>query len=181
MINPKALDIKTLPWLPLEEKAAFPKKPAIYFAIDSQGTVQYIGRSVNVRHRWGSHHKYDVLSEIGNVKIAYLFVDTVELLPKIEAALIEWFKPPLNNSLSSFTNTSEKINFNCEPCHTKAPNMGKTERVSVVMPSELKKKLETLCKLENRSMSNMVTTLIQQAVTQAEEESRLPVDNEDVA
>lgn len=59
----------------------------------------------------------------------------------------------------------------------KALNMGSTERVSVVMPSELKKKLETLCKLENRSMSNMVTTLIQQAVTSAEEEGRLPIDD----
>ena len=59
--------------------------------------------------------------------------------------------------------------------------MGNTERVSVVMPAGLKKKLETLCKLENRSMSNMVTTLIQQAVTQAEEEGRLPVDDKGVA
>lgn len=100
MINPETLDIKALPWLPLEEKSAFPKKPAIYFAIDSQGTVQYIGRSVNVHQRWGNHHKYGVLSKIERIKIAYLFVDTVELLPKIETALIEWFDPLLNNSFS---------------------------------------------------------------------------------
>ncbi|MEM6404225.1 MAG: GIY-YIG nuclease family protein [Cyanobacteria bacterium P01_D01_bin.116] len=148
MINPKTLDIKTLPWLPLEEKAAFPKKSAIYFAIDSQGTVQYIGRSANVRQRWGNHHKYDVLSEIGNIKIAYLFVDAVELLPKIEAALIEWFKPPLNNSLSSFTNTSEKINFTCEP--------------------EDKQYLREWAAREGRTLSNLVERIVKEAIAEDE-------------
>lgn len=148
MINPKALDIKTLPWLPLEEKAAFPKKPAIYFAIDSQETVQYIGRTVNVRQRWENHHKYDALSEIGNVKIAYLFIDTVELLPKIEAALIEWFNPPLNNSLSSFKNTSEKINFTCEP--------------------EDKQYLREWAAREGRTLSNLVERIVKEAITKDE-------------
>ena len=96
MINPSTLDLKTLPWLPLTEKSAFPKQAAIYFAIDSLGCVQYIGRSVNVRARWGSHHKYSQLDAIGGVKVAYLFVDMPELLPQIETALIEYFQPSLN-------------------------------------------------------------------------------------
>jgi len=96
MINPSTLDLKTLPWLPLTEKSAFPKQAAIYFAIDSLGCVQYIGRSVNVRARWGSHHKYSTLNNLGNVKVAYLFVDMPELLPQIETALIKYFKPCLN-------------------------------------------------------------------------------------
>lgn len=41
MINPSTIDLKTLPWLPLTEKAAFPKQSAIYFAIDSLRCVQY--------------------------------------------------------------------------------------------------------------------------------------------
>lgn len=155
MINPKALDIKTLPWLPLEEKAAFPKKPAIYFAIDSQGTVQYIGRSVNVRQRWGNHHKYDALTGIGNVKIAYLFVDAIELLPKIEAALIEWFTPPLNNSLSSFTNTSERINFTCEP---------KSQRLNAILPDNVYTELLFLAEEEKRTKSQMAAILIEEAL-----------------
>ncbi|NMG20700.1 GIY-YIG nuclease family protein [Brasilonema bromeliae] len=95
-IKPSDIDLTSLPWLPLEEKAAFPKRPAIYFAIDSFGTVQYIGKSVNVRHRWGSHHRYEKLKNIGNIRIAYLFVDLPELLPEIEQALIKHFHPQLN-------------------------------------------------------------------------------------
>ena len=96
MINPQRLDLKSLPWLPLYEKAIFPTRSAIYFAIDNQGNVQYIGRTQNVRHRWAKHHKYDELRDIGNIKIAYLFLDAPELLLEAETALIEWFKPPLN-------------------------------------------------------------------------------------
>lgn len=96
MINPSTIDLKALPWLPLEEKTAFPRRPAIYFAIDSLGNVQYIGRAKNVHSRWGKHHKYQALSAIADIKIAYLFIDTPELLPDIEQALIGYFDPPLN-------------------------------------------------------------------------------------
>lgn len=96
MIKPESIDLASLPWLPLEEKTAFPKRASIYFAIDSLGNVQYIGRSVNTKRRWGNHHKYHDLTGIGGVRIAYLFVDSPELLPNIEKALIQWFQPPLN-------------------------------------------------------------------------------------
>lgn len=96
MIDPATINLTTLPWLPLEEKTAFPKRPAIYFAIDSLGNVQYIGRAKNVKARWGSHHKYNELAAIANIKVAYLFVDLPQLLPQIETALIEYFDPPLN-------------------------------------------------------------------------------------
>ena len=93
MKNPTEINFASLPWLPLDAKTAFPKNPAIYFAIDSTDTIQYIGRSVNPRARWQNHHRYE---SIGNIRIAYLFVDLPDLLAEIETALIEWFDPPLN-------------------------------------------------------------------------------------
>lgn len=115
-VNPQKLDLKALPWLPLEEKAAFPKKAAIYLAIDSLGTVQYIGRSINVHKRWGNHHKYEELIKLSNVKISYLFFDETELLPEIESALIEWFSPPLNkaNGISKNGNKKSKLSIQLE-------------------------------------------------------------------
>lgn len=96
MIQPSEICLETLPWVPLDATSGFPEHPAIYFAIDSQNSVQYIGKSVNVRSRWKSHHRYEDLKQIGGVRIAYLFVDTPELLIEIESALISWFQPPLN-------------------------------------------------------------------------------------
>lgn len=46
--------------------------------------------------RWVAHHKYKELEMIGGIKIVYLFVDSPELLPQIESALIFYFDPPLN-------------------------------------------------------------------------------------
>lgn len=94
-IDPSELDITSLPWLPLEVSAAFPRQACIYFAIASDDSIQYIGRTVNPKARWAKHHKFEELSQIGNIWIAYLFVDE-SLLKQVEAALIKWFKPPLN-------------------------------------------------------------------------------------
>ena len=97
-INPQDINLASLPWLPLEAKSAFPQQPAIYFAIDFCGNVQYIGRSVNPKSRWSSHHKFPELQKIGQIKISYLFIESIELLPEIEKALILWFDPPLNTA-----------------------------------------------------------------------------------
>jgi hypothetical protein len=36
MIDPQSLNLSSLPWLPLEAKSAFPRQPAIYFALGLQ-------------------------------------------------------------------------------------------------------------------------------------------------
>ncbi|BAZ18606.1 XRE family transcriptional regulator (plasmid) [Calothrix sp. NIES-4071] len=96
MIDAEKINLSSLPWLPLDEKLAFPRNPAIYFAIDSQGVIQYIGRSIDPKNRWVSHHKYEELKAIGDIKIVYLFVDSSDLLPELESTMISWFNPPLN-------------------------------------------------------------------------------------
>jgi hypothetical protein len=96
MIKPSELDLSSLPWLPLNAVLAFPRQPAVYFAIDSQHRVQYIGRSVDPKTRWSKHHCYKQLNSIGGICIAYLFIESSELLPEVEQALIQWFRPPLN-------------------------------------------------------------------------------------
>lgn len=101
MINPKDLDLNTLPWLPLTEKVSFPEQPAIYFAIDANDVIQYIGRSKNPRQRWRQHHRYKELNAIAGIKIAYLFIDRLELFSEIEKALIAWFNPCLNEVVPS--------------------------------------------------------------------------------
>ncbi|NER99445.1 MAG: GIY-YIG nuclease family protein [Symploca sp. SIO1B1] len=70
MINPTTINPLTLPSVPLSQRSQLPTTPSIYFAIDTQGVVQYIGRSINPRQRWVSHHHFHELSNIGGVKIA---------------------------------------------------------------------------------------------------------------
>ena len=75
--------------------------PAIYFAIDSQEVIQYIGMTKNAKTRWRNHHKLPELESLEgseSIRIAYLEFSEPKMLREIEFALIEWFKPPLNNT-----------------------------------------------------------------------------------
>ncbi len=158
MIKPESLSLSELPWVPLDATAGFPAQPGIYFAIDSQGVVQYVGISGDVRGRWKQHHRYKRLAQMGGVKIAYLFIDAPELLPDIEDALIEWFNPPLNVARPSRgpKNTAKKT----------------PPKVNVYLDPALKLKVEALAKKDRRSLSNFIEMLCEKEVERREEESK---------
>lgn len=89
--------LDSLPSIPLSNKSELPDVAGIYFAIDSLGTIQYIGRSVNIKQRWAKHHRQPDLADLG-VKIAWLVVEPAIMLSIVEIALISWFNPPLNGA-----------------------------------------------------------------------------------
>ncbi|MGL5061898.1 MAG: GIY-YIG nuclease family protein [Microcoleus sp.] len=92
MINPLAINPLSLPCVSVEDRKRLPKTPSIYFAIDAQNQIQYIGRSINPRQRWANHHRF---GEVQNCRISYFECDAI-LLSEIELALIDYFNPPLN-------------------------------------------------------------------------------------
>ncbi|MBW4422628.1 MAG: GIY-YIG nuclease family protein [Myxacorys californica WJT36-NPBG1] len=57
MIDPQTINPLALPSVPLELRSQLPETPCIYFAINSLGQVQYIGRSANPKRRWGQTDK----------------------------------------------------------------------------------------------------------------------------
>ena len=92
------VDPSTLPSVLLDEYKLLPDSPGIYIAIDGSGTIQYVGRSTNLRFRWGiSHHRYDDLKVMQGVKIAYLLVER-DLLDETELLLINQLSPALNGT-----------------------------------------------------------------------------------
>ena len=95
MLNPSDIDPLSLPSVALEDRCQLPTEPCIYFAIDSQGTVQYVGQSRNVRLRWAGHSQKQHLKKMDGVRIAYLQVQS-NLLKGFEEILIEKYCPPLN-------------------------------------------------------------------------------------
>jgi DNA-binding XRE family transcriptional regulator len=97
------VNLESLPSIPLEQKSSLPICSGIYFVIDEDEKVLYVGRSKNINQRWSNagHHKYTQLSSIPNVRIAWLEVSDASLLPNIEAALIDWFCPTLNRPVTT--------------------------------------------------------------------------------
>jgi hypothetical protein len=156
MFSPDTIDLKALPWLPLDEKASFPKRPVIYFAVDSLSQIQYIGRSVNCRQRWCSHHRYQSLTSIGEIKIHFLFVDSIKLLEEIEAALIQWFDPPLNVQLKGlYKDNADEFN------NTGSKGKGK-QRVNYKLDSTLRGILTSMANRKRRNEGAQIERLILQ-------------------
>ena len=99
-IDPQLLDVSALPSMLLGDRRQFPTVSCVYLAMSS-GAIQYIGRSLNLRHRWESHSKlryFDLDSHI-----AWIEISDPKLLPEIESALIQWFRPPLNGEFADIS------------------------------------------------------------------------------
>lgn len=96
MITPDTIDLSTLPSLSLAERNQFPRCQGIYFVIADDGKLLYIGRSINIAKRWSQHHRHPDLEQLVGVRLAWLQVSDALLLPEIEKALIQYFKPQLN-------------------------------------------------------------------------------------
>lgn len=96
-IAPESVNVFALPSLPLNWRKSFPKCPAIYFAMSGE-KILYIGRASKLVKRWQNHHRLAELEEAGEIKIAWMEVSESKLLPAIEKALIQFFKPPLKRT-----------------------------------------------------------------------------------
>jgi hypothetical protein len=92
MISPSTIDPLQLPSVGLTDRKQLPQIPCIYFAIDIYDQIQYIGRSVNPRQRWQTHHRQ---AQLIGCRIAYLQVDGCDL-ERIENDFILKFQPRIN-------------------------------------------------------------------------------------
>lgn len=108
MINTQDIDPLVLPFVVLEERSRLPTTPCIYFAIDDQNVVHYVGRALNPRQRWKQHHLYKRLSAMNNIRIAYLWVDNPELLSDLEWDWCFKLKPELNKCIPHLGVRGEK-------------------------------------------------------------------------
>ena len=158
MINPSTVDIASLPSVALADRKQLPETPSIYFAIDIGGNVQYIGRSVNPRQRWATHHRAKQLESRTGIRIAYLSCDA-DLLPLIEDALIDWFNPLLNRQV-----TPEEFRID-----------GGRKNTTLRLDIEAVSAFRRLAKKTNMSLPKYVEALM---VRHAIEEGEIPKDYE---
>lgn len=154
MINPKILNLSELPSLTIKNRALLPNTAGIYFAIDSQGTIQYIGRSSNINQRWKAHHRQSSLEKCDRVRIVWLEISDCDLLPSVETSLIEWFQPCLNFQ-TCLKEDEEKM-----------------VRTSVTIPESVIEKFKIYCRDKRRSVSAQITFLIEQELEQQKEDKK---------
>ena len=96
LVDPRNLDITSLPSLPFDQRHALPNIAAVYFVLDAEGVVLYIGRAKSLCFRWQAHHRLTQFSTLHGVRLAWLTFTDASLLPDIEKALIAYFQPFFN-------------------------------------------------------------------------------------
>lgn len=96
--------LSSLPQLSLGDRKQLPEHPGIYFALDNNQRVLYIGQANNLRARWRgqAHHRLHQLQEHHrkySVFLAWLdYSNRLEKLDEDEALLIGQFHPLLNQT-----------------------------------------------------------------------------------
>lgn len=96
LLAPEAIDIPALPWLPLAQRSELPEVTAIYFVLDADNVVLYIGRTRSLQQRWVNHHRLQHFLPLADVRIAWLAVAERETLMELERLSIVHFNPPVN-------------------------------------------------------------------------------------
>ena len=95
MITSEKFEVTDLPFMMISEIDRLPELHCVYLVLNSRGEVLYVGSSVNLRRRWKTHHKLASLIGEPGIRIAYFELNE-NLLYRFEKALINEFKPPLN-------------------------------------------------------------------------------------
>ncbi|MDV3002448.1 MAG: UvrABC system protein C (plasmid) [Chroococcopsis gigantea SAG 12.99] len=89
-----------LPYVTLAERQQLPSCAAIYFAIDENDRILYVGKAKNLMTRWKNHHRLYKLQQLNQespVRLAWQ-VCNEEDLSEIEKRLITEYQPLLNNT-----------------------------------------------------------------------------------
>ena len=97
---PELIDPFKLPSLKLFQLKELPPCVAIYFAIDEQQRVIYVGKTKDLNERWKNHHRMPNLQEMDKdspVAIAWKPWNT-EGLDEAEKYFISAFQPLLNGT-----------------------------------------------------------------------------------
>jgi hypothetical protein len=92
LVNPLRLES-----IPIHRKDRLPSCAGVYFAI-AHGQILYIGKSQNIRRRWGNHHRLGDLQSIDGVSLAWVtFSGSSSELHLMEQRFIKAYLPVLNN------------------------------------------------------------------------------------
>ncbi|MBD1876986.1 GIY-YIG nuclease family protein [Nodosilinea sp. FACHB-131] len=98
------ITLTSLPKLPLCDRKQLPEYPAIYFVLDANQRVLYIGQANNLRTRWQgqTHHRLNQLQDYHRKSPVFLtwidYTNRPEQLDEDEALFIEQFHPLLNQT-----------------------------------------------------------------------------------
>ncbi|MCC3459771.1 MAG: hypothetical protein EAZ73_08985 [Oscillatoriales cyanobacterium] len=96
--NSQIVDFLRLPSVPFNNRASLPNECGVYFVIDSNNVLQYIGYSNSIRTRLTdrNHRLLSLKLNYLGFRVAYFLLTNKTLARAYEIILIDFYKPPLN-------------------------------------------------------------------------------------
>ncbi|MEG4805413.1 hypothetical protein QUB63_32610 [Microcoleus sp. ARI1-B5] len=96
--NSPIVDFLKLPSAPFHARANLPNECGVYFVIDSNNVLQYIGYSGSIRTRLTdrNHRLLSLKLEYSSFRVAYFLLTNKTLARAYEIILIDFYKPPMN-------------------------------------------------------------------------------------
>lgn len=95
-------NLDDLPAVELLEKEKLPAVAGIYFAVDKNNQLWYIGKAQNINKKWTNHHRYYQLEKINKknpILLKWYGCENDEnILSQLENYFIEYFFPALNQT-----------------------------------------------------------------------------------
>jgi excinuclease UvrABC nuclease subunit len=92
-LPPEQIDLMTLPSMPIDRCRELPACAAVYFVLDADGQVLYIGQTGELRTRWTAHHRRKAYAAAPGARLVWLTISDKDLLLSVEAACIAFFQP----------------------------------------------------------------------------------------
>ena len=90
-------EISTLPSLAFEHRQDLPPIPALYFALNNQREIVYIGETENLRTRFKSHHRARQMG-VGGYRIHWMEMSDADRRASAERQAIAYFRPLWNRT-----------------------------------------------------------------------------------
>jgi hypothetical protein len=162
MIEAHTIPLLALPSLPFVERRRLPRCAAIYFVLNAEGTVLYVGQSINLALRWAAHHRMTKLVEHHAMRIAWLLMDDVSILDAVESACIAYFDP-LCNGRRDVPHRAQRLQKG-EPY----------KKILIRIPPDILAALEAASHGEDRSINGQLVHVLRQWADQQETTSEPP-------
>ncbi|MGL4377230.1 MAG: GIY-YIG nuclease family protein, partial [Microcoleaceae cyanobacterium] len=100
--NTYHIDLTQLVKLKLDETRLLPVRSGVYFVVDSDFKIYYIGSSKNIMLRWNyqgqSHHRMSQFEQINLTNPLYILSYPCDNYQEEEEHAIAYFKPLLNGT-----------------------------------------------------------------------------------
>src|SRR5437660_8194357 len=90
--------LDSLPSLPWRLRGHLPPSAGVYFVLHGHGDILSIGRSTSLLFRCRHHHRHALFAAISGLRIAWMACANVRTLHTLEAYLMKYFVPPLNQA-----------------------------------------------------------------------------------